>query len=110
VCKNEYKRTKMSTVGGVVPSGMARWERQFVSVSQLGSVRDVWRVSLFGCVSDAFACCTRLTCLRSGTCVLICVFVLGRLFFRGGQAVPQQRVVQALKASFEERISLTYNM
>jgi hypothetical protein len=31
-------------------------------------------------------------------------------FFRGGQAVPQQCVVQALKASFEERVSLTYNM
>ena len=100
----------MSTVGGVVPSGMTHWERQFVSVSQLGNVRDVWRVFLFGCVSDVFVRCTRLTCLRSRTCVLICVFLLGRLFFRGGQAVPQQRVVQALKASFEERISLTYNM
>jgi hypothetical protein len=37
-------------------------------------------------------------------------FLLGRMFFREGQAVPQQRVVQALKASFEECISLTYNM
>ena len=77
--ENEYKRTKMSTVGGVVPSGMTHWERQFVSVSQLGNVRDVWRVSLFGCVSDVFVRCTRLTCLRSGTCVLIDVFLLGRL-------------------------------
>jgi uncharacterized protein (DUF486 family) len=117
------KRTSMSAVSGVVPSGSAHWERQFMfvswfvsvqinkkrnwvqicvqqvqhrvrksvwHVSQLGSVREVWRVSLFGCVSDVFVCCTRLTCLRSGTCVLICVSLLGRLFFRGGQAVPQQ--------------------
>jgi hypothetical protein len=28
--KNEYKSTKMSVRRGVVPSGMAHWERQFI--------------------------------------------------------------------------------
>jgi hypothetical protein len=107
------KRTTTSAVGGVVPSGSAHWECQFMfvswfmsaqinknkrlgskmctasttsststsvwRVSQLGSVKDVWRVSLIGCVSDVFVCCTRLTCLRSGTCVRndMCVFFWG---------------------------------